>query len=40
LDAIRAPSLSALNLAQTIDGWTSFDPAKVAKPQSDPAMTF
>ena len=34
-----APSTSALNLAQTIEGCTSFDPANEAKPQSALAMT-
>ena len=38
--AIAAPSLSDLNLAHTIEGWISFEPAKVAKPQSEPAITF
>src|SRR5262245_40829361 len=38
--AIAAPSLSALNFAHTIDGWISFEPANVAKPQSEPAITF
>jgi len=28
------------NFAQTIEGCTSFEPANVAKPQSEPAMTF
>ena len=38
--AIRAPSASDLSFAQTMLGCTSFEPAKVAKPQSAPAMTF
>src|SRR4051812_16503186 len=38
--AICAPSLNDLSLAQTMLGWTSFEPAKVAKPQSEPAITF
>src|SRR5258708_31245574 len=37
--AIRAPSTSDLNFAQTIDGCTSFDPANEAKPQSALAIT-
>src|SRR5437764_744714 len=38
--AIAAPSASALSLAQTTDGTTGFCcAAKVAKPQSVPAMT-
>src|SRR5438045_4316332 len=38
--AIAAPSASALSLAQTTDGTTGLVcPAKVAKPQSVPAMT-
>src|SRR5215470_11601968 len=38
--AIRAPSTSASNFAQTTLGWISVEPANVAKPQSAPAMTF
>ena len=38
--AIAAPSLSDLNFAHTIVGWISFEPANVAKPQSEPAITF
>ena len=38
--AMRAPSTSDLNFAQTMLGCTSFEPAKVAKPQSAPAITF
>lgn len=38
--AIRAPSASALNFAQTTDGTTGLSvQAKVAKPQSAPATT-
>ena len=36
----RGASLSALSFAQTMVGWISFEPAKVAKPQSEPAITF
>ena len=35
----REPSTSDLNLAHTIDGCTSFEPANEAKPQSAPAIT-
>ena len=38
--ASRAPSASAFSLTQTTDGWTSQVAAKLAKPQSAPAMTF
>ena len=38
--AIFAPSASAWNFAHTMLACTSFEPAKVAKPQSAPAMTF
>ncbi len=38
--AMAAPSLSDLNFAHTMLGWISFEPAKVAKPQSVPAITF
>jgi hypothetical protein len=38
--AILAPSASAWNFAHTMLACTSFEPAKVAKPQSAPAMTF
>jgi hypothetical protein len=38
--AMAAPSLSALNFAHTMLGWISFEPANVAKPQSEPAITF
>src|SRR5262249_57885491 len=38
--AIFAPSASDWNFAHTMLGCTSFEPAKVAKPQSAPAMTF
>src|SRR5205085_11314165 len=38
--AIRAPSANAANLTQTTLGWTSQVAAKLAKPQSAPAMTF
>ncbi len=37
--ASRAPSVSACSFAQTMLGWTSLLPAKVAKPQSEPAIT-
>src|SRR5215467_13102780 len=39
-DARAAPLLSALSFAHTMLAWISFEPAKVAKPQSEPAMTF
>src|SRR5262249_56024619 len=38
--ASRAPSASDLNFAHTMLGCTSFDPAKVAKPQPAPAITL
>src|SRR6185312_896821 len=38
-EAIAAPSTSASNFAQTILSWISSLPAKLAKPQSVPAMT-
>jgi hypothetical protein len=37
---MRAPSVIALNFAQTTLSWISCDPAKVPKPQSAPAITF
>ena len=37
---MRAPSASASSLAQAIEGTTVGAPAKVAKPQSTPAITF
>ena len=39
-DAICAPSTMAASFAHVISGSTSSEPAKVAKPQSVPAMTF
>ena len=39
-DAIRAPSASAANFAHTMLSCTSSEPANVAKPQSDPAITL
>src|SRR5262245_21332141 len=38
-DARRAPSARAPSLAHTMVGWISSEPAKVAKPQSLPAIT-
>src|SRR6516164_5905144 len=38
--AIRAPSASACSFAHTMLAWISFELAKVAKPQSEPAITF
>src|SRR5919109_3136563 len=38
--ASLAPSTSDVNFAHTMLGCTSFEPAKVAKPQSEPAITF
>ena len=38
--AMRAPSARAPSFAQAIAGSTVGAPAKVAKPQSTPAMTF
>ena len=37
---MRAPSASACDLTHTTLGWTSQVEAKLAKPQSAPAMTF
>src|SRR5277367_2021317 len=39
-EASFAPSDIARNLAQVIDGTTRENPAKVANPQSVPAITF
>src|SRR6202035_2868204 len=39
-EASRAPSARAASFAHTMLSCTSSEPAKVAKPQSDPAMTF
>ena len=38
--AISAPSTSAASLAQAMAGSISSAPAKVANPQSEPAITF
>lgn len=38
--AVRAPSTIAASFAQVMSGSTVSRPAKVAKPQSVPAMTF
>src|SRR5262249_32238909 len=39
-EAMRAPSASAASFAPTMLSCTSSEPAKVAKPQSEPAITF